>query len=43
MTKHSFITNEEELLSDIINNILPSTDALFFMVGYFYFSLSFQT
>lgn len=38
MTEHSFTTNEEELLSDIINDILPSTDALYFMVGYFRFS-----
>lgn len=38
MPSNSFITNQEELLSDIINDILPSTDALFFMIGYFYFS-----
>ncbi|HAF07742.1 MAG: Helicase domain protein [candidate division TA06 bacterium 32_111] len=38
MPQHSFITNEETLLSDIINDILPTTDELYFLVGYFYFS-----
>jgi superfamily II DNA or RNA helicase len=33
-----FITNEEKLLSDIINNILPSSEKLYFLIGYFYFS-----
>lgn len=33
-----FITNQKDLLSDIINNILPTSDKLFFLVGYFYFS-----
>uniref|UniRef100_A0A7C3N7P7 Helicase n=1 Tax=candidate division WOR-3 bacterium TaxID=2052148 RepID=A0A7C3N7P7_UNCW3 len=38
MPQHSFITNQEILLSDIINDILPTTDELYFLVGYFYFS-----
>ena len=33
-----FITNEEKLLSAVVNNILPSSGNLFFLVGYFYFS-----
>src|SRR4030042_6754903 len=33
-----FITNQEKLLSDVINNILPSAKNLYFLVGYFYFS-----
>ena len=33
-----FITNEEKLLSDVINNILPSSEKLYFLIGYFYFS-----
>ncbi|MFA5778776.1 MAG: helicase-related protein [Elusimicrobiota bacterium] len=33
-----FITNQEKLLSDVINNILPSTQRLNMLVGYFYFS-----
>lgn len=33
-----FITNQEKLLTEIINNILPSTEALYILVGYFYFS-----
>ncbi len=33
-----FITNQEKLLSDVVNNILPSTQRLYFLVGYFYFS-----
>ena len=33
-----FITNQSDLLSDIINQILPSTEKVFFLVGYFYFS-----
>ncbi|KAF0127737.1 MAG: helicase domain protein [Elusimicrobia bacterium] len=35
---HQFITNQERLLSDVINNILPSAARLYFLVGYFYFS-----
>src|SRR6056297_2587331 len=33
-----FITNEDKLLSKVVNNILPSSKNLFFLVGYFYFS-----
>jgi len=33
-----FITNQNELLSDVIHDILPSTKNLYFLVGYFYFS-----
>lgn len=33
-----FITNQEELLSEVINNILPTTENAYFLVGYFYFS-----
>lgn len=33
-----FITNQNELLSDVIHGILPSTQNLYFLVGYFYFS-----
>lgn len=33
-----FITNQEKLLSDVVNNILPASDKLSFLVGYFYFS-----
>jgi len=35
---HQFITNTDRLLSDVINNILPSSKSLYFLVGYFYFS-----
>lgn len=35
---NQFITNQERLLSDVINNILPSASKLDFLVGYFYFS-----
>ena len=35
---NQFITNQERLLSDVINNILPSAANLDFLVGYFYFS-----
>lgn len=34
----SFITNKDKFLSDIINGILPKTDAVDFLVGYFYYS-----
>lgn len=34
----SFITNKEKFLSDIINGILPKTDAVDILVGYFYYS-----
>ena len=33
-----FITNQEKTLSEIIKNILPSTEKLYVLVGYFYFS-----
>ena len=35
---HQFITNQEKLLSEVFNSILPSSKALYFLVGYFYFS-----
>lgn len=34
----NFITNREKFLSDIINGILPKTDAVYMLVGYFYYS-----
>jgi len=33
-----FITNEERLLSDVVKNILPCSERLYFLIGYFYFS-----
>jgi len=33
-----FVTNQDRLLADVVNNILPSADRLYFLVGYFYFS-----
>ena len=33
-----FITNQQRLLSDVVNNILPSSQNLYALVGYFYFS-----
>ena len=33
-----FITNQQRLLADVVNNILPSAKKLYFLVGYFYFS-----
>ncbi len=33
-----FITNRQKLLSDVVNNILPASKSLYFLVGYFYFS-----
>ena len=33
-----FITNQQRLLSDVVNNILPSSQKLYALVGYFYFS-----
>ena len=35
---NSFITNKDKFLSDIINGILPKTNAVDFLVGYFYYS-----
>ncbi|HOI26051.1 MAG TPA: phospholipase D-like domain-containing protein [Paludibacteraceae bacterium] len=34
----SFITNKDKFLSDIINGILPKSDAVDILVGYFYYS-----
>lgn len=34
----NFITNKERFLSDIINGILPKTDAVYMLIGYFYYS-----
>lgn len=34
----NLITNQEKLLSKIINDILPSSQRLYFLVGYFYLS-----
>ena len=34
----NFITNKEKFLSDIINGILPKTNAVDILVGYFYYS-----
>lgn len=33
-----FITNKEDTLGSIINDILPKCDNAYFLVGYFYFS-----
>ena len=33
-----FITNQDKLLGNVINDILPTTQRLFMLVGYFYFS-----
>ncbi len=33
-----FITNQNALLSELIQNIIPGTEKLHFLVGYFYFS-----
>ena len=38
MMQNSFITNKDKLLSDIINGILPKSQSLDVLVGYFYFS-----
>lgn len=39
MTDNSkLITNQEKFLDEIINNIIPSTKEMSFLVGYFYFS-----
>ena len=38
MTSNQFITNEKVLLSEIVENIIPSTKNLYFLVGFFYFS-----
>lgn len=36
--KSQFITNQSKLLSEVFKNIIPSTDNLYFLIGYFYFS-----
>ena len=33
-----FITNEKEVLSEAMNNIIPYCDKLYFLIGYFYFT-----
>ncbi len=33
-----FITNEKQLLSEVMDGIFPHSDKLFFLVGFFYFS-----
>ena len=38
MEQSSFITNKDRLLSDIIKGILPKSQSLDVLVGYFYFS-----
>jgi hypothetical protein len=35
---NQFITNQKQFLSEVINNILPSSEAISILVGYFYFS-----
>lgn len=35
---NNFITNQDRLLSEVFNNILPSASKLHFLVGFFYFS-----
>lgn len=36
--KNSLITNQDIFLEEVINNTLPASKNLFFLVGYFYFS-----
>lgn len=38
MSSNQFITNEEVLMSEIVEDIIPSTKNLYFLVGFFYFS-----
>lgn len=38
MQQNTFITNQEKLLAEIINGILPKTQAVDMLVGYFYYS-----
>ena len=33
-----FITNTDNLVSEVMNNIIPNTENLYFLVGFFYFS-----
>jgi len=34
----NLITNQDKLLSEVMNNILPSSQRLYFLIGYFYMS-----
>ncbi len=34
----NLITNQKTFLSEVINNILPKSENIYFLVGYFYFS-----
>lgn len=38
LEQNSFITNQERLLSEIINGILPKSSTVDILVGYFYYS-----
>jgi len=38
MPINQLITNQKRFLHEVINNILPASQNLFFLVGYFYFS-----
>ena len=38
MSQNTFITNQDKLLAEIINGILPKTQAVDMLVGYFYYS-----
>jgi len=38
MDKTNLITNQEVFLEEVINNMIPGSKNLYFMVGYFYFS-----
>lgn len=38
MKQNTFITNQEKLLAEIIKGILPKTQAVDMLVGYFYYS-----
>lgn len=38
MSSSKFITNQDKLLSELINDILPTTESAYFLVGFFYFS-----
>lgn len=37
MAEH-FITNEKQLLSEVMEGVFPYADKLHFLVGFFYFS-----
>ncbi len=38
MTTKNFITNQDVLLEEVINNMIPASKNLYFLVGFFYFS-----